>query len=99
MPVAPGLPAWGGRYAQRLTAACLSTYGTTCHLCLRPGATTADHLIPRDDGGLDDLDNLRPAHHRCNSRRQKRALTALLFAEFRRDSRVDGRGAFTGWAP
>jgi len=31
-------------------------------------ATTADHIIPRQLGGLDTLDNLRAACHPCNSR-------------------------------
>lgn len=60
---------WGGRPATQLTALTLATFGTTCHLCGRPGATTADHLIPRSLGGLDELDNLRPAHQSCNSAR------------------------------
>lgn len=38
-----------------------------CALCGRPGADTADHIIPHDAGGTDDLHNLRPAHQRCNS--------------------------------
>lgn len=99
MTVAPGLPAWGGRYSQRMTAACLAEWGDTCHLCLRPGATTADHLVPRSIGGLDTLENLRPAHKLCNSRRGARPLTAVLLAEFRRASRHDGRAGFVGWRP
>ena len=39
-----------------------------CALCGQPGADTADHIIPHAAGGSDSLDNLRPAHHRCNSR-------------------------------
>jgi hypothetical protein len=39
-----------------------------CALCGKPGADTADHIIPYDAGGSDDLDNLRPAHRACNSR-------------------------------
>jgi 5-methylcytosine-specific restriction endonuclease McrA len=27
---------------------------------------TRDHMIPRSQGGPDTLENLRPAHHRCN---------------------------------
>lgn len=64
-----GLPVWGGRYVQRLTAATLAAKGTVCHLCRTPGADTADHLLPRSSGGTDSLDNLAPAHHGCNSRR------------------------------
>jgi 5-methylcytosine-specific restriction endonuclease McrA len=64
-----GLPTWAGRYAQRLTAETLAVKGTICHLCRRPGADTADHLIPRSKGGDDSLDNRAPAHHACNSLR------------------------------
>lgn len=99
MTTAAGLPAWSGRYAQRMTRLCLEEWGDTCHLCTRPGATTADHLIPRSLGGLDTLENLRPAHHRCNSRRQARPLTPLLLAEFRATpaAPVDRRSTFVGW--
>ena len=45
-----------------------------CALCGRPGADTADHIIPYDAGGTDELDNLRPAHHSCNSRAGARYL-------------------------
>ena len=57
-----------------ITRAVLEAYGTTCHLCKRPGATSRDHLIPYSFGGTDDLNNLRPAHVRCNSKRSNRAL-------------------------
>lgn len=70
-----GLPVWGGRYVQRLTAATLAVYGTTCHLCRQPGADTADHLQPRSKGGTDSIGNLRPAHHGCNSARRDMDLT------------------------
>jgi 5-methylcytosine-specific restriction endonuclease McrA len=70
-----GLPVWAGRYAQRLTAHTLATYGRTCHLCRQPGADTADHLQPRSKGGNDSLGNLRPAHQGCNSLRGDMALT------------------------
>lgn len=68
------MTAWGGRYAQGLVAHTLATYGTRCHLCQRPGATTADHIVPRSRGGEDSLDNLRPAHALCNSRRGDRSI-------------------------
>lgn len=64
------MPTWSGRYAQRLTKLTLAVYGTTCHLCGKPGATTADHVVPRHNGGSDSIHNLRPAHSRCNSSRQ-----------------------------
>lgn len=65
---------WGGHQAQRLTALCLAEYGTTCHLCGKPGANTADHLIARRYGGPNELWNLRPAHKSCNSSRGARPL-------------------------
>lgn len=60
---------WGGTGAQHLTRLCLATWGGTCHLCGQPGATTADHVIPRNRGGLNAIENLRPAHQGCNSAR------------------------------
>lgn len=65
---------WAGRRATELTALTLATYGRVCHLCGRPGADSADHLIPRSCGGDDSLDNLRPAHKSCNSTRGDLAL-------------------------
>lgn len=65
---------WGGRVAQRLVALTLATFGTTCHLCGRPGANSADHLIPRSRGGLDVLENLRPSHRSCNYARGNKTL-------------------------
>jgi 5-methylcytosine-specific restriction endonuclease McrA len=43
-----------------------------CWLCGMPGATTVDHVIPRSHGGEDNVENLRPAHLRCNSSRGNR---------------------------
>jgi len=65
---------WGGRHGQALVALTLATYGTTCHLCMEAGATSADHLVPRVAGGDDSIENLRPAHRRCNSRRGARSI-------------------------
>jgi 5-methylcytosine-specific restriction endonuclease McrA len=44
----------------------LAHKGRTCHLCGLPGATTADHVVPRTQGGRNVLDNLEPAHASCN---------------------------------
>lgn len=68
---------WSGRRAQRLVALTLATYGTTCHLCLKPGATSADHVTPRSAPwyGDDSIENLRPAHKLCNERRGNRSIT------------------------
>jgi 5-methylcytosine-specific restriction endonuclease McrA len=40
-----------------------------CHWCKRAKAFTADHLVEVDRGGSNDIDNLVPACHKCNSRR------------------------------
>lgn len=47
-----------------------------CHLCgepidyeahhLEPLAFQIDHIIPRNKGGNDELENLAPAHRKCN---------------------------------
>lgn len=60
----------GRRY--RVNRAILLALDDLCWLCGHPGARTADHITPPcdwpvgSDGqllpGLDDLDNLRPAH-------------------------------------
>lgn len=65
---------WGGRGAQGLVALTLAEYGDLCHLCMERGATSADHLLPRSLGGDDSLENLRPAHKLCNSRRGARSI-------------------------
>jgi 5-methylcytosine-specific restriction endonuclease McrA len=71
----PGMRPWEGRYRQQLTRATLRQYGRTCHLCGQPGATTADHVIPRSKGGTDALSNLRPAHFHCNRMRWDKPLS------------------------
>lgn len=38
---------------------------------LHPLAVTVDHIVPVIDGGSNALSNLRPAHRRCNSRRNR----------------------------
>jgi hypothetical protein len=59
----------------------ISTYGVNCHICgleidfsvpRQVGKTGwekglhIDHLIPISKGGPDTLENVRPAHGRCN---------------------------------
>jgi 5-methylcytosine-specific restriction endonuclease McrA len=54
-------------------------YNYTCWICGQlidlsldynhKSALTLDHVIPLARGGTDDLDNLRPAHRACNSKR------------------------------
>ncbi len=50
---------------------CLETAGYICHYCNMP-ATTADHIIAVSNGGSNELSNLLPACHTCNSTRQDR---------------------------
>ena len=40
-----------------------------CTICGGPGANSADHIQSLMAGGTSDLDNLRPVHKTCNSRR------------------------------
>lgn len=65
-------PAWGGRLAAGLTAACLArdrdpaTGVTPCHHCGAP-ATTADHYpVARIDGAPDTLAALVSSCGPCN---------------------------------
>lgn len=78
---------WGGRKAQGLVALVLAEYGWTCWLCggrIRPSTRprdplgpSADHVIPRALGGDNRIENLRPAHLSCNSRRQARSASSV----------------------
>ena len=34
-----------------------------------PRSFTVDHAVPTSHGGRDDIDQLRPAHNKCNRRR------------------------------
>lgn len=40
-----------------------------CWICGQLGADTVDHVVPLSRGGTNSLDNLRPAHRKCNSAR------------------------------
>jgi 5-methylcytosine-specific restriction endonuclease McrA len=42
---------------------------TICALCGKPGANTADHIVSLMHGGDNSIDNLQPAHQRCNSKK------------------------------
>ena len=65
---------WNGRRVTRNKKKVLNYYGDTCHLCGKPGADTADHIIPRSRGGDNSLENQRPAHRSCNSSRGNKML-------------------------
>ena len=72
----------GGRDVARTRAKLIDLYGYECHIChqlinpaLRapdPGSYSIDHVLPRALGGSNALENLRPAHLGCNSRKGKR---------------------------
>ena len=47
---------------QRRAKFILNKYDTICHVCHLPGATQVDHVLALEEGGLDDIDNLRPIH-------------------------------------
>lgn len=60
---------------RRLRAYVIRRDNGLCWLCNRPGADTADHVIPRVHGGTDNLDNLKAAHSLCNLRKGSRLTT------------------------
>jgi hypothetical protein len=63
------------------------SYGDTCHICKEtidlalPRTSrfglTIDHVIPLAKGGLDTLDNLKPAHWICNIKKSDKSLEEL----------------------
>lgn len=60
--------------AYRRARARLLAASTICWICGQPGADTADHIVPAahlppGDERHRDINNLRPAHRSCNSRR------------------------------
>jgi len=59
-----------------------ATYGDECWLCHRtitdPSEYSIDHVIPLSLGGDPwDVDNMRPAHLRCNQSRGNRPPTVI----------------------
>jgi len=51
----------------RVNRALVLAESDVCWRCGKAGATTADHVTPIAHGGTHDVDNLKPAHLRCNS--------------------------------
>lgn len=52
-----------------------------CHLCERPISLqeiTVDHVLPRKLGGTHEVNNLAPAHKKCNQRRGNMPMEAWL---------------------
>jgi HNH endonuclease len=51
----------------------IAAYDGCCWICGgRPDVPSLDHVIPRQDGGGVDIENLRPAHAGCNGERDRR---------------------------
>jgi 5-methylcytosine-specific restriction endonuclease McrA len=65
-----------GSHWRRIKARVIRRDHGICHLCGRPGADTADHVIPVSLGGaVYDLRNLRAAHDQpCNRVRGNRSI-------------------------
>jgi hypothetical protein len=57
-----------------MLALVVETYGAQCVHCHKPGADTVEHVHPRSRCGTDAIENLRPAHRQCNSKRGTRAM-------------------------
>jgi 5-methylcytosine-specific restriction endonuclease McrA len=98
---------WGGRKAQAWSAAVLAAHlgpggePASCWLEL-PGctglATTADHLIPRQDRPdlAYVLENGRPACLPCNSKRQGTPIHRLHLIGGRESATIDQSAFFDG---
>ena len=54
----------------RLRDQVVARHGMVCHLCQQaitdPAELHIDHVVPWAEGGLTQLDNLRPSHQQCN---------------------------------
>jgi 5-methylcytosine-specific restriction endonuclease McrA len=61
--------AGGSRRAGELRKHVLHRDHFICWLCGRKGADSVDHVVPRSEGGSDQLNKLRAAHLSCNSSR------------------------------
>ena len=59
-----------GTQAWRKTAAeVIRRANGICALCGQSGADTADHIVPKREGGTDELGNLRAVHRGCHNER------------------------------
>lgn len=73
------MPSRTGRPWTRTKARVIRRDAGICHLCGRPGADTADHIVPvAHHGAVYDLANLAAAHHdvwpHCNRLRGDRSI-------------------------
>lgn len=78
---------YNGHRHRKLTAIVVQRDKGVCHLCGKPGATSADHIIPVALGGAEyDTRNMKAAHVSCNV-----ADGARIAAEKARRTRDAGR--------
>lgn len=78
--------------------AIIAAHGGACHYCGTPDAAHVDHIVPRIDGGTDDLGNLIAACLSCNLRKHKHRLS--VEAERRAlDAAEAARAAVMGFPP
>lgn len=65
---------------KRTVARIIRRDGALCHVCGKPGATSADHVVPVSEGGGHDDGNLRavhpaPCHAAKTEAERRRAIT------------------------
>ena len=56
----------------------VKVYGPECFYCGITGDTTVDHVIPRCNGGTNDLGNKVPCCHKCNNLKGNLSLEAFI---------------------
>lgn len=57
----------GGSYTVEQWDALCAQYGHRCLACGSQEPLTVDHIVPLSKGGTNDITNLQPLCHRCNS--------------------------------
>jgi 5-methylcytosine-specific restriction endonuclease McrA len=62
---------------QAIRAMVVARDGGICHICGRPGATSADHVVALADGGSNFPSNLRASHRTCNYAKNARRSSEL----------------------
>lgn len=84
-----GLRSIGDKSRRRIRTSLRARDGDDCYLCRglmvfnntkSEDYATIDHILPRSQGGSNDLDNLKLAHRKCNLRRGNDANVTRLSA-------------------
>jgi len=69
---------WNSTISKKLRPMVIAQWGMHCHLCNRSIESTdeysIDHVVPRSQGGTNELSNLRSSHRACNYARQDRSI-------------------------